>query len=234
LGQYYYRNNDLNLARRYFNSLSKDFPDSQLIADAFYAIGLTFSDENKFTQAVDNFKTAIKLGGVNLKAQAAVALADIYNRQGSPEDALKQYNEIIKGAPELGKLLFTRIAQAYYKVGNYAEAKTFLFKGLKEAAPAQIADIRFSLAEVFEANSEFEEAVQQYLLAADFYTQVSLSVRSLLRIAKLYEDKENFKEALKIYERIIVKAPSAPEAGFVQERIDWIKEKLKNEKRKIT
>jgi TolA-binding protein len=228
LGQYYYRSNDLNLARRYFSSLTVDFPDSQLIADAFYAIGLTFSDENKFTQAVDNFRMAIKLGSVDLRSQAAVALADIYSRAGRFQEALVQYNEIIKDTPELGKSLFPRIAQVYYKVGNYAEAKILYFKSLQAAAPAEIADIRFSLAEVLEANSELDAAIQQYLLAADLYIQTPrLFLRSLLRVAKLYEDKENFKEALKIYRRIIQKAPAALEVGFVQERIDWIKENVK-------
>jgi len=46
------------------------------------------------------------------------------------------------------------------------------------------------------------------------------SWRPLLRAAKLYEDKEDFREALKIYKRII--REGAPEAGFAQERIDWI------------
>ena len=73
-----------------------------------------------------------------------------------------------------------------------------------------------------EANSEFESAIQQYLLAADLYIPLpQLFVRSLLRVAKLYEDKENFKEALKIYKRIIEQ--NTAEAGFAQERIDWIK-----------
>jgi tetratricopeptide (TPR) repeat protein len=228
LGQYYYQRKDLEFARRYFNSLTKDFPESQLAADAFYALGLTFSDGNKFEQAVDNFRMAIKLGKADLKTQAAVGLADIYNRQGKPEEALEQYNKLIKDAPGLGKSLFPRIAQAYYKIGNYAEAKIFYSKSLELAAPAEIADIRFSLAEVFEANSEPEAAIQQYSLAADLSAQApQLFVSSLLRIAKLYEDKENFKEALKVYKRILEQAPSALEAGFIQERIDWIKS-LKN------
>jgi TolA-binding protein len=229
-GQYYYRSKDLNLARRYFGSLTKDFPDSQLTADAFYAIGLTFSDENKIEQAVDNFKIAIKLGKADLRAQAAVALADIYSREGRAEEALEQYNELTQDTPGLGKSLFPRIAQAYYKVGNYAEAKIFYFKSLGVVAPVEIADIRFSLAEVLEANAEPEAATQQYFLAADLYTQTpQLFVRSLLRAAKLYEEKDNFKEALKIYKRIIEKTPLALEAGYVQERIDWIGENVKME-----
>ena len=228
LGQYYYRSDDLNLARRYFGALIQDFPDSQLIADAFYAIGLTFSDENKFNAAVDNFRMAIKFGRVDLRVQAAVALVDIYSREGRPQEALKLYNEIVQDTLGLDKALFSRIAQAYYKIGNYAEAKVFYFKSLGVAASEEIADIRFSLAEVFEADSEPKEAIQQYLLAADLYTQTpQLFVRSLLRVAKLYEDKENFKEALKIYERIIQKAPFVLAAGYVRERIDWIKENVK-------
>ncbi|MCG2708395.1 MAG: tetratricopeptide repeat protein [Candidatus Omnitrophica bacterium] len=228
LGQYYYRSKDLNLARRYFSSLIKDFPDSQLAADASYAIGLTFSDENKFEQAVDNFSLAIKLGKADLKAQAAVALADIYSRQGRLPEALEQYNQIIKNTPGLAKLLFPRIAQVYSKIGDYAEAKIFYLKSLEVAAPEEMADIRFSLAEALEANSEPEAAIQQYLLAADLDTQApQLFIRSLLRAAKIYEDKENSKEALKIYKRIIEKVPSAPEAGFVQERINGITENVK-------
>ncbi len=225
LGQYYYRSDNLNLARRYFGSLAKDFPDSQLTASAFYAIGLTFSDEHKLEQAMDNFKMAIKLGKPGLKVQAAVALADISSRAGRPEEALVQYKEIIKNNPDLGNLLFYRVAGEYYKVGDYQEAKRLYLKSLKVATPDQIADIRFSLAETLEANSEPEAAIQQYLLSADLYTQApQLFVRSLLRIAKLYEDKDNFNEALKIYKRITEKVPCAVEAGYVQERIDWIRD----------
>jgi tetratricopeptide (TPR) repeat protein len=167
---------------------------------------------------------AIKSGKADLRDQSEVALADIYSRKGMLEEALDQYNQIVRDDPGLAKSLFPRIAQVYYKSGNYKAAKEFYLKSLEFAAPEEIADIRFSLAEVFEANAEPEAAIQQYLLAADLYTQnLELFVRSLLRVAKLYEDEENFKEALKIYNRIIQKAPAAPEVGFVQERIEGIR-----------
>ena len=228
LGQYYYRSNDLNLARRYLGSLVQDFPESELIADAFYALGLIFSDERKFESAINNFTMAIKFGKANLKAQAVVALTEIFSQEGKPQEALVRYNQIVKDNPELGKILFPWIAQAYYKVGNYTEAKIFYYKSLEVVAPDQVADMQFNLAEVLEANSEFEAAIKQYLLVAELSAQApQLFVRSLLRVAKLYEDQENFKEALKIYKRIIDKMPSVSEAGYIQERIDWIRGNLK-------
>ncbi|MCX5694507.1 MAG: tetratricopeptide repeat protein [Candidatus Omnitrophica bacterium] len=228
LGQYYYRNKDLNLARRYFDSLTKDFPDNQLVADGFYALGLIFSEENKIEQAVDNLKKAIKSGQPDLRVQAASALADIYSRQGNPEEALNQYNETIKDVPDIGKTFFPRIAQAYYKIGDYEKAKSFYLKSLEVVSPGEIADIRFRLAEALEANSEPDAAIQQYFSAVDLMAQNNpLFVKSLLRIAKLYEDRDNFKEALKVYKRIIQSCPLVSEAGFAQERIDWIKENVR-------
>ena len=231
LGRYYYQAKDLDLARRYLDSLTKDFPDSQFSAEAFYLLGSISSDENKFTQAADNFKMVIKYGASDLKDRAVVALADIYGREGKPEQALEQYNQIIKSNPDSASILLPRLAQIYYKIGNYAEAKTFYIRSLELAAPAQAGDLRFSLAETLEANSEQEAAIQQYLLAADLYTQnTQLLARSLLRAAKLYEDKESFKEALKIYKQIIEKSPLTLEAGLAQERVDWIQKNVRLDK----
>ena len=226
LGQYYYQHNNLNMAGRYFSSLTRDFPDSNLAGDAFYALGLTFSDEGRFEQAEDNFVKAIKHGNTQIRTQAVAALGDVYSRLGKASEALAAYNEIVKDNPNLGKLFFPRIAEAYYKVQDYEGAKLFYSKSLEVAEAKEISDIRFSLAEVLEAKAEFDAAIQQYLLAADFYPVAGqLFVRALLRAAKLYEDQENFKEALKIYKRIIEKGTA--EAGFAQERVEWIKGVLK-------
>ncbi|MFA5093450.1 MAG: tetratricopeptide repeat protein [Candidatus Omnitrophota bacterium] len=186
LGQYYYRNNNLVLARRYFDALTKDLVDNRLSAQAFYAMGLTFADENKAEQAVKNFKTAIKLGDVSIKSAATLALA-----------------------------------KNYYKLGDYDQAKLYYSQSLNSADLKNVAAIRFNLAETLEANSEFESAIKQYLLAADLSSDSpQLSTKALLRVAKIYEDKENFLEALKIYKRVI--SGGSAQAMFAQERVEAI------------
>lgn len=227
LGQYYYRRNDLNLARRYLTSLAQDFSKHYLAANAFYAIGLTFSDENKFQQAGDNFKTAIGLGTAELKVQAALALGDIYIRQGQFQEALTQYKGIIKDNPDLAKTLFPRIASTYYKIGDYENAKSFYLLSLEIADGKETANLRFCLAEVLEAKGEFKAAGQQYFLAAELYEGApELFSRALLRAAKLYEDREDFAGALRIYNRVIQQG--AEEAKFSRERINWIKTNIRN------
>lgn len=186
LGQYYYRLNDLVLARRYFGSLIKDFPDSRLNADAFYALGLISGSEEKFEEAVGDFKKVLELRDSDLMGQAQTGLAKVY-----------------------------------YKLQDYEKAKLYYAQSLESADVTDAADIHFNLAETLEANSEFDTAIKQYLIAADLYTQdPHLSVVAFLRAAKLYEDQENLKEALEIYKKIVGK--NTPEAKFAQDRIDGI------------
>ncbi len=221
LGQYYYRHNDFNLARRYFSSLIKDFPHFRLIADAYYVLGLVFINENNFVEAINNLNVAIKQGNPDLRVQAVLALANAYNGLGKAEEAIMQYKKIIDDQPELGKILFSQIGELFYKMQDYQQAKVFYNKAF-QVTDKENPDLYFRLAETLEANSEFDAAIKQYFLALKFYAQdIRLTVQTLLRIAKIYEDKENFSEALTIYKTIIQK--DVPEAKSAQERIDWIK-----------
>ncbi|MDD5561857.1 MAG: tetratricopeptide repeat protein [Candidatus Omnitrophica bacterium] len=222
LGQYYYRMNDLKLARRYFNSLVKDFPDNSLAGDALYALGLVFRDENKLRQAVDNFKMAIKFKGGGSKAEAALAVADIYFQQGRSGEALNEYGQIIKAYPDLAFLVFPKMAKCYYRAQDYEQAKLFYQKALEATGFKDASGIQFSLAEVYEAKNELQAAIDMYLRIADSPGgDAQLSKRALLRAAKIYEDKDDFKEALGVYGRI--GQDKTEESRFAQERIEWIK-----------
>jgi len=226
LGQYYYRLNDLNLAARYFSSLAKDFPDSSLAADALYALGSVFKGENKFEQALDNFKMTVKVAKGELKEEAALAVADIYFQQGRFEEAISEYRQILKTYPDSGSLVFPRIAKCYYKALDYEQAELFFLKALELIDVEDSGDIRFSLAEVYEAKNELDAAIAVYLKLADIYSDnEQLLIRVLLRAAKIYEDKDDFKRALGIYVKIA--KDNTEESKFAQERIEWIKANIK-------
>ena len=222
LGQYYYRSNDPALARRYLGSLTSDFKDSRVCADAFYLLGLMNGDEDRFAQAQDDLRLAIKQGGPELKRQAAIELADIYNRQGKTQDALNAYKDILDESPDLASLLYPKIAEGYYKAQDYEQAKVFYQKSLSLLSGDDALKAEFDLAEVLEAEGETDEAVAEYLKVADAAEKnTKLSVRALLRAANIYEDKDNFKEAAILYNRVIDK--KTEEASFARERIDWIR-----------
>lgn len=226
LGEYYYRGNELNLARRYFSSLIQDFPKSNLIPDAYYALGSTYAEESKYPEAIDNFNKVMELDKSDLRGTAGIAIADIYTRQDKLDLALKMYKDIARDYANLASLIYPKIAEVYYKMNDYEQALDFYRKSL-EAVPAKEAgNIQFKIAEVLQAQGKAEEAIEGYSKVAYLYPENNdLAVKSLLRLGAIYEDKGASKEAVNIYNRII--SMNVKEAKFAQERIDWIKTRVK-------
>ncbi len=226
LGEYYYKHNELELARRYFSSLINDFPKSPLVQDAYYAIGTSLEEELRHDEAIENFKKVIELGKADLHGHAAIAIADIYVKQEDLGSALKAYEKIAGEYPNLAHLIYPKMAELYYKTADYSWALELYRKCLDEVPVREMGDIQFKIAEVIQAQGAMEEAIEAYLKVAYLYPENNvLAIKALLRVALIYEDKENFKEAQRIYERIA--ATDAEEAKYAKERIEWIKEHAK-------
>jgi TolA-binding protein len=221
LGEYYYRHNDLVLARRYFSSLIQDFPKTSLISDAYYALGTICQEESKYEEAIDNFKQVVELGKSDLAGTSAVAIADIKVKQGQFDAAISLYNEVIRDYANLEHLIYPKIAETYRNMNKYEEALKFYNKSLSLVPARQVAQIQFKIAETKEAQGKKDEAIEEYLKVTYLYSENNeLCVKSLLRIAAIYEDKDDFKEALNVYKKII--SMNVEEAKYAQERIDWI------------
>ncbi len=226
LGRYYYRQNDLSLASRYLSSLSRDFPGHPLAADALYVLGLVYRDENNLGQALESFKSSLKMAGSVFKKEAALAIADIHFQQEMTEDALAGYKSVYKEYPELAPLVLPRMAKCYYRMLDYSQAKVFLQKAIDLAGSKDTGDIQFSLAEVYEAANEPDKACGIYLKIADTYKDDRKLVnRSLLRCAKIYEDRDDFRAALEVYSRVV--QDGSEESGFAGERAGWIRANIK-------
>ena len=227
LGEYYYRQNDLNLALRYFSSLIQDFPDSAIIPDAYYALGSIHAEEGKFSEAIENFNKVIELSKSDLAGQAAVAIADIYVRQEKFDQAIEAYQDKIKVYPNLSHLIFPKIGEIFYKLAKYDEALEFYQKSLDVVPLREMADIHFKLAEIYQAQGKNGQASEEYLKVTYLYPDnKELNVKSLLRVAQIYEEEENFKEAERIYKKIV--SLEVAESKFARERLEAIQAGLKD------
>jgi len=221
LGEYYYRHSDLAMARRYFFSLIQDFPKSNLITDTYYVLGSIDSEESRWDDAITNFNKAIELGKSDLAGQAAIAIADIYVKQDKPDLALSTYQGAQKGYPNLGHLIYPKIADIYRTKNDYDQAVVFYRKSLEVVPVRQMSDIQFKIAEVLQTQGKADEAIEEYLKVTYLYSEKNdLAVKALLRVGSIYEDKNNFTEAMQVYKRII--SMNVGEAKYAKERIDWI------------
>ncbi|MFA4842850.1 MAG: tetratricopeptide repeat protein, partial [Candidatus Omnitrophota bacterium] len=130
MGEYYYRHNDLGLARRYFSSLIQDFPKSNLLVSAYYALGSTYQDEAKYEEALDSFKKVVELDSSDLAGAAAVAMADIYVKKDSVSLALSTYRQVLEKHPNLEHLINPKMADIYVKIKEYGQALDLYKKSL--------------------------------------------------------------------------------------------------------
>jgi len=229
LGEYYYRHDDQVLARRYFSSLIQDFPKSNLLPSAYYALASTYENEGLYPEAIANFNKVIASDKSDLAATAAIAIADIYARQDKFDTAIQAYQDAGGKYPNLAHLIDPKIADIYYKNNDYTQALLFYRKSLDEVPAREMANMQFRIAETLQAQGKFPEAIEEYLKVTYLYSDNNeLTVKSLLRIAAIYEDRENFREAVNIYRRIA--AMKVEESKYAQERIDNI-EANKNKSR---
>lgn len=226
LGEYYYRHSMLEQARRYFSSLIRDFSKSNLVPDAYYAMGASFVEEAKFDEAITNFKKVIEFGKSDLAASAVIAISDIYLKEEKFDMALEAYNSVLPDYQNLAHLIYPKIAEIYSQQGNYAKAAEFFGLSLNLVPARQMGDIQFKIAQAKQAQGLTLEAIEEYLKVSYLYSENNeMTIKALLRVGAIYEDKEDFKEALKIYQRVV--SMKAEESKYAAERIDWIKEHVK-------
>jgi tetratricopeptide (TPR) repeat protein len=111
-------------------------------------------------------------------------------------------------------------------MNNYGQALDFYRKSMEVVSVKEASNIQFKIAEVLQTQGKIEEASEEYLKVTYLYSENNdLVVKSLLRLGAIYEDKEEFKEAVNIYNRII--SMNVQESKYAQERIDWIKAHVK-------
>ena len=132
LGTYYYHHKEPDLATRYFLSLIQDFSKSDLIPDAYYALGLTLLEESKDKEAEGYLKKALTSNKTDVKSKAASALARLYFKiaeaqeaKGNLDEALKEYLEVTKIPAESTAFIVTalfRSGRVYEDKGNPQEA----------------------------------------------------------------------------------------------------------------
>ena len=101
-------------------------------------------------------------------------------------------------------------------------------QALARAGKERAAGIRFRIAEALEEAGRVGEAIEAYF--ENIYSsgeERDYLIRSYLRLARIFEDKQDWAEAGKIYGKIA--AMDVDEAKFARERLDWIAANVNSE-----
>ncbi|MBN2830734.1 MAG: tetratricopeptide repeat protein [Candidatus Omnitrophica bacterium] len=225
LGSCYYNLGNFKKAIELFKEVITLSQDTQLLQKAEYALADSLYNLGKEKEALALFNALrSRYPGSDLTARVLFWLAGYYYQQDNLDLSARYFLSLVQDFPNSGLA-----AESYYSMGliSVAKGKTQdAIADFKKAAqlgnPSLKALSMFAQAEALEVKGEFNAAVKEYLKISG---DDKFKERAFLRIARIYEDRENFKEAVKFYKQVI--AMGGKSASYVKERLDWIEFNIK-------
>jgi tetratricopeptide (TPR) repeat protein len=214
----------------------------ELKVKTILAIGDLQLEQGNQEKAIQRYNDLINMvcpGSANSTAPAKIT------EEGEPElrVSLMEYREktqketIVSGKASLkdnvnssiiqyAKLAYIKLGDMYKNNDKFSEAIFAYSKALKFPSDESEAQIRFKLAESLEEAHNFEASLKAYSSISDIKKEDMVwVVKGLLRSARIYEDRGNWQEAIKRYEKII--NYNVPEASYARDKIDQIRKQIK-------
>ncbi|VAX35448.1 hypothetical protein MNBD_UNCLBAC01-1960 [hydrothermal vent metagenome] len=229
LGDYYLEASNFDNAIAYYQQFLMQFPGSDKRAMIFYELGQAYQVKGEYDQAINAFKNIGSDSNVELYAKAKLAIANIFSKKFDPQAAIEIYQSIVETSPEFRRDAYIKLAEEHKSSEEYVKAIENYTKALEsKRGRSEVinAQLQFYIGDMYEFLNQHPKAIEAYLRVPYLYaSQKKWVIKAYLRIARIFEDKEKWDEAKKIYDKII--QLQVAESKFASERIDWIKENVK-------
>ncbi len=226
LGDHYLQSAEFEAAEAYYKQFIHQFPGSEKIDLVFFELGQTYEAQSEFDKAIDAYKRVSEKNDREIFAKARLAIADIFSRELDPESAITTYEDILTVSPEFKRDAHIKIAEVHKTTKQHTKVIESYSKALKsKTGLSQIkdAEIQFLIADTYESINNTKRSMEEYLKIPYLYPEEKqLNVKAYLRIARIFEDKEEWDKARIVYKKVI--KFETDELKFAKERIEWIKE----------
>ena len=210
-----------------FKALRSRYPGSNLTSEVVLWLAGYYYRHNALDLARRYFLSLIQdFPKNNLAADAYYYLGLISIDESHPQEAIEDFKRAMQfNKPELNVKAIFALGDLFYELGDYASALTCYRKGAALALEKEAPALAIKIAESLEAKGDLESAINEYLKAS---ADDKLKTKVFLRLARIYEDKDDFKEAIKFYEKVL--AAGDENAAYAKERIDWIESNIEDQR----
>ncbi|RLC78827.1 MAG: hypothetical protein DRI61_09160, partial [Chloroflexi bacterium] len=160
LGGLYWVKKDYEKALHHFNEslkLAEITENERLEAWAWYGLGIVYSDQGCYEEAIEAYRKAIELD--SKFAAPWNGLGNVYYKQGRYEKAIEAYRNAIELDPKYA-YPWNGLGWVYYEQGRYEEAIEAYRKAI-ELNPRFAAPWN-SLGNVYYEQGRYEEAIEAY------------------------------------------------------------------------
>ena len=226
----YLSKNDPEAAARQFEIFVTAFPESALVASAYYQAGECRMKIKEFEVARGHFAAALKAKNPGEIAEAALLrLGEAQGLVKKWADSAATYELFQRTYPTSKWLLQARLGAgwAYENNKQYPQAqgeygKVLAVKGTDEIT----ARCQFQIGECLFAQGKLDEAIQEFTRVEVSYPFPEWSARALLEIGRVLEAKGNKPAAAAQFKEIIRKYPAVKAAAAAKERLDALRAEM--------
>jgi len=228
LGLEYFQKQDYELCLKILEEARKNTKEITFLPDAAYLLGNCYYNLGDFKKAIELFKDArARSQDQELTQNAEYAIADSLYYLGREKEAVSVFNALrsrYPGSKLTARVLFW-LAGYYYQQNEFGLSSRYFLSliqdfpnsGLAEDARHSMELISFARGQELEVKGEPDAAVEEYL---KIINDSLLKEKAFLRIARIYEDNDDFNQALKFYKQIL--AMGGENSSYAKERVDWI------------
>lgn len=196
---------------RILNSLSKQYPSSDLIADANMEIANAYMADEKFRDAIpylNNILTSTNANGLQPKAYLKLGLA-YYNMNNNGE-ALNNYQKLISLYPQSVEAdeALDNMKNIYVEEGRPNEYVNVLKKAGKNISVSEADSLTYASAEVKYNNGDCTNAISGFTNYLTQYPDGSFSIPALFFRSECQVKNKDFMNAVAGYESVVGKGNS--------------------------
>jgi len=226
LAQYAMKSSQYDQAVDNYNQILEHFPDTTQADEVHYELGQAYEALGNLDQALTSYK-AVSARDPALLSKVKLAIAGIFSKEFDPQKALSAYQNIAATDPDYARDAYLKMAQLYRNTQDYQREIEVYGKALKldqGRSASGNAELLFDIADANEAMGRVEEAVDYYLkVPAQYPDQSAWVVKAYLRVAKIFEDRQDWEGARVTYRKIM--QLKTEESKYAQERLDALKKK---------
>ncbi|HLD88479.1 MAG TPA: tetratricopeptide repeat protein [Candidatus Omnitrophota bacterium] len=223
LAQYYLKNGDYAGAVEYYKPIMDRFPDDPAIDQVHYELGQAYEVQGAYDLALAQYKAVVSQDPV-LSSKIKLAIAGIFAREFDAPKGLAAYASIAATMPDYARDAYLKMGQIHRASQNYPEELRTYEQALKRPqgkSRVTNAEFLFNMADTCELMGEDDKAVDHYLkIPLDSPRESEWVVKAYLRVAKVFEDRQDWAGAKVTYQKII--QLKTDESAYAQERLDWI------------
>jgi tetratricopeptide (TPR) repeat protein len=196
---------------RILNTLSRQYPSSDLITDATMEIANTYMADEKFRDAIPYLNTLLASPAANrLKPQLYLKLGLSYYNLNSNAEALNNYQKLISLYPQSAEAdeALDNMKNIYVEEGKPNEYVDFLKRSGKSISVTEADSLTYAAAELKYNSRDCANAIAGFNNYLSKYPEGSFALQAYYFRSECYTKNKDFKNAVAGYAAVVNKGNS--------------------------